>query len=225
MEWPQPRVQPPKDGATAGAARAGSAIGPRVLARIEGSAATAMNPEFGYRFLLDEAHDAGLPVAAPRGASASTTPSGDAFGRAKSGWPVVPGRRSTTTSSSATSRPPRAHRIIHDHHHVLDWRRQAQPQRVQRRLLHPYRWLLNRLADEARFAAVLSYEAGSTSSSTVTARRASLSGALAHPQGPLDHDRDLDRADLPPTKLAGLDQTIDPNRYETLMTPPATPPA
>ena len=108
------------------------------------------DPEFGYRFLVDEAREAGEPMA-ERTAWRICSDLGwwSAFGkkRGKNGKKPGPPVHDDLVE-------PRLHRrraepaVAGRHHRALDRRGQALPLRDQGRLLQPDRRLLHRLTDE-----------------------------------------------------------------------------
>ena len=117
------------------------------------------DPEFGYRFLLDEARVAGEPMA-ERTAWRICSDLGwwSAFGkkRGKNGkkpGPPVHDDRCAVVDRQGQG-PPRVHRnraeraVAGRHHRALDRGRQALRLRDQGRLLQPHRRLLDRLTDE-----------------------------------------------------------------------------
>ena len=108
------------------------------------------DPEFGYRFLVDEARDAGAADGrADRVADLLGQRLVERVRQEDAARTARPGRRSTTTSVEPRLHRRRAEPAVADRHHrTPDRRRQALPLRDQGRLLQPDRRLLHRLADE-----------------------------------------------------------------------------
>ncbi len=101
------------------------------------------DPEFGYRFLIDEAAEAGEAMCERTAwRICSTNGWWSAFGKPKKGKGGRPGPPVHDQRRGAQPAVGRRH------HRALDPRRQALPVRVQGRLLQQDRGLLHRLQDE-----------------------------------------------------------------------------
>src|SRR5690625_4621585 len=116
------------------------------------------DPEFGYRFLVDEAREAGQPMA-ERTAWRICSQQGwwSAFGKKRGKTARGPARRSRRpVRRDRRQGPPaaRVHRrrrqraVAHRHHRAPHRAGHALPVRDQGRLLQPDRGLLHRLPDE-----------------------------------------------------------------------------
>jgi hypothetical protein len=107
------------------------------------------DPEFGYRFLVDEARDAGEPMA-ERTAWRICSDLGwwSTFGkkRGRNGKKAGPPVHDDLVMRLHLRGP--EHAVAQRHHRALDPRRQALPLRDQGRLLQPDRRLLHRLTHE-----------------------------------------------------------------------------
>jgi putative transposase len=98
------------------------------------------DPELGYRFLLDEARQAGQPMAepnGPRGGSAPNSAGGRCSGRSAAATARSRVRRSTTTRRAELHRGRFEPAVALRHHRAQDPRRQAVSLRDQGRPLQP----------------------------------------------------------------------------------------